>query len=234
MPISEQGRICQQCQKTLIDFRKLSDEEVMQIHMSKTGSVCGIYRKDQLEYPKQPKSASKTKALLFTLSGLLTTGKVTAHNSEPKEQIIIPLKATDTYKKDSSQKQQASLHNEIKTDTDSLIISGFVYDRITNTPMIGAFVMIKHTKIGVTTDTSGRYILNLSAMPDSIQYPILVYGSTAYKSVEVHLDKYSPRNNSLELNTFLEPSVFIEDFGVRRASLGRRIIRGIGKLFKKK
>jgi len=48
---NECGRLCQKCNKTIIDFRKLSDEEMTKIHLFKTEPICGIYRSDQLEYP---------------------------------------------------------------------------------------------------------------------------------------------------------------------------------------
>lgn len=49
------GRLCQQCSKTITDFRNLSNEEVARIHMFSTTPVCGVYRPDQLKIPSPAK-----------------------------------------------------------------------------------------------------------------------------------------------------------------------------------
>ena len=73
------GRLCQQCNKTIIDFRPLSDEEVARIHMFKTEAVCGVYRPDQFKAPvPQPTKVRNAvwSSLSFTLLSLLFTKTV--------------------------------------------------------------------------------------------------------------------------------------------------------------
>lgn len=233
MSINERGRICQKCKKNMIDFRNLSNEEVMQIHLFKTESVCGIYRKDQLEYPRKSKKTTKTKALFFTLTGLLFSGSILAQESGIKEKII-KIDRKEEYSSANQNNNIESNTNNI-SKTDSLIISGIIYDMKNKSPIIGAHIIVQNTKFAITTDYSGKYRLNLNSLPGSISNPILIYGCLGYESSHIELNKYRSNNNEIELNIFLEESLnTLSDFSVRRASLGRRIIRGIGKLFKKK
>jgi len=47
----EKGRFCQQCNKTVIDFSQLSDEEVVRIISRQKEEICGRLLQSQLSRP---------------------------------------------------------------------------------------------------------------------------------------------------------------------------------------
>lgn len=51
MTPTEKGRFCQKCSKTVIDFTRLSDGEILDIINSQKGDNCGRFSKDQLSRP---------------------------------------------------------------------------------------------------------------------------------------------------------------------------------------
>ncbi|NJM80713.1 MAG: hypothetical protein HC854_15890 [Flavobacterium sp.] len=59
MPENKKGRFCLKCNNTIIDFRKSTDAEIDQTHAFSEHKVCGLYRKEQLEFSS--KSIEKRK-----------------------------------------------------------------------------------------------------------------------------------------------------------------------------
>ncbi len=43
--------MCLKCSHTIIDFRNSTDTEIAHTHIFSEQKVCGLYRKDQLEFP---------------------------------------------------------------------------------------------------------------------------------------------------------------------------------------
>ena len=56
MPVIEGGRLCSACNKCITDFRNASNYEIAYQFAFSEEAVCGIYRPDQLEQWKRPRS----------------------------------------------------------------------------------------------------------------------------------------------------------------------------------
>ena len=51
MTANEKGKFCSNCQKTVIDFREMSDRKLAEFFKKPQGMVCGRFYQDQLERP---------------------------------------------------------------------------------------------------------------------------------------------------------------------------------------
>lgn len=74
-------------------------------------------------------------------------------------------------------------------------VEGIVFDKITNSPIIGATVIIKNTKIGTITDFDGNF--SLSNVPEGA---ILVFSYLGFVSQELVV-------NNNNISVYLEPSI---------------------------
>ena len=70
---------------------------------------------------------------------------------------------------------------EASEQTPAKEYSGLVVDATTGEPLIGAFVYIKGTTIGTTTDENGAFRISV---PDGTE-PILVFSFISYQDVEL-------------------------------------------------
>ena len=159
------GRICQQCEKTIIDFREMSNEEVANVHIFSREAVCGVYRPEQLEMPSlitmPPKRLSRWKTAALTLLGFLssTACEDTPYNSgtDKTHQVPTPMDYEVT-------------SNNVSTDENrkekKYVVTGQVFDE-NKKPLEGAIVKVfsinkTYIKKGITTDANGLYSLELT------------------------------------------------------------------------
>lgn len=114
----EQGRFCNSCQKQVTDFTRMSDEKLAAFFRKPDTSVCGRFRKDQLEkdlaVPQKRIPWFKyffqiaLPAVLFSPKGysqdVYTKGKV-AFNSRPTAPLLEQQKAQQAEKENCLQQQ---------------------------------------------------------------------------------------------------------------------------------
>ena len=90
MTSEEQGRHCQVCCKTVVDFSQKTDSEI--VGFLKTNSqnkICGRFRTEQLiPTPRVPRPKSRYRtffaALLFVFGGMLFSSCAGNHDNDPK------------------------------------------------------------------------------------------------------------------------------------------------------
>ncbi|MDO6431001.1 T9SS type A sorting domain-containing protein [Flavitalea sp. BT771] len=85
------GRFCGSCQRTVIDFTMMSDQEILS-WLSGTGkSVCGRFMEDQLNRdlsPSRPPKKNRWAVWQFLLTGLLLSSEVSAQDKAPDPPVI--------------------------------------------------------------------------------------------------------------------------------------------------
>lgn len=229
MPETERGRICQKCQQTIIDFRKLDDTEVAEIHIFNQGKVCGLYRNDQLLGLKDNKTSRlKIRSIMAGIIGFLSTLNAKAQ-PETKE---VKTEQTETMFNEKPQITNDGLAS--KTTKDSIIISGTIkYDM--GEPAVDAVVYIDGTTIGVTTDLDGKYSINVTESFETLNEITLVYAFIGYTEQKEILSKnkmLEPKNRiiNVELQVSNELTSF---YVVQKQPLHKRIWKGIKRIFKK-
>lgn len=229
MPESERGKICQKCQQTIIDFRKLNDSEVAELHIFNEGKVCGLYRKDQLRGLKDKKTSGlKVRSIMAGIIGFLSTLNAKAQT----ETKVVKTEQTEQTFNDNNQITTDSLVS--KTAKDNIIISGIIKDNMGN-PAINAAVYIEGTIIGTTSDHYGNYSLNVTESFENMSEITLVYSFIGYTEQKEILSKNKMMESKNRLiNVVLhESNDLISFYVVQKQPLHKRIWKGIKSIFKK-
>ncbi len=172
-----QGRHCDSCNKTVIDFSSWSDTELFSFFNKNTAPVCGRYLESQLRrpivIPYQPHSRLYRMAVAMGLTLLFVHGPEVRAQSRP------PIVATD------------SLISELKgnkTDSSTSEIRGTVTDD-KKEPLVNATVQILQNRVlkGATlTDFDGRYsIKGLDSGSYDIQVSYVGYKTAIVTKVSI-------------------------------------------------
>ena len=159
MSATNKGAFCQQCQKEVIDFSKLSDNQIIQLLGNNTGSICGKVKSDQLN-----RRLNFTKTLNYSqpsyykfFVGLFVSSFW--NNSATAKSCVVESTKPNTY---FTEKQLVDVEtNETKRDSSKQIIKGKVLDKETNDPIPFANVFIKNYEISVSTDINGNFSLSI-------------------------------------------------------------------------
>lgn len=157
----ETKRHCSSCEKVVTDFRQMSDDQLF-AYFKTNGVSCGVFAPHQLN--RQIRSKKKKRNRWLTTLALPTLLAFTeAHTQEP----VSP--ATSSLHTDSStQKIRIPLDDVFHTMTDTLIVSGTVFDNsdsLHEFPLIGALVLFHlpdSTVKQCVTDTSGNFQIKLA------------------------------------------------------------------------
>lgn len=149
MKKTDGGRICADCQKTIVDLTKKNWAEIESIHMNSSHPVCGMYTSRQLEYWGKEVPSFSLSACSRT--GLTLSSFLAALNFQSVE--AAPITITD---------QKVELQNEaaFQVQTDSIpkaSIEGIVFDDGTGLPLNKALVRIEGTGFIHKTDETGRF-----------------------------------------------------------------------------
>jgi hypothetical protein len=156
MGIIAQGRFCQSCQKTVIDFTQLSDKEILE-RLSSASNTCGNFDDQQLNFlnatlatPPPDKSRFSWKKLSVAAAafiGFLSFIKVDAKAKPPVEHRPMTFKKLAAEVADTSKQYK--------------VITGCVTDVNDKLPLPGVSVMVKGTHNGAATDEGGFFKLNV-------------------------------------------------------------------------
>jgi len=158
MTPAAQGRHCAACQKTVVDFSRMSDAEVL-AYLAKPGqaSGCGRFLASQLErrlLPPQNTNATRWRSWLMAavaLWGLRETA-----GSEAKGQTRTEQRAVSA---------GSPLDYSIKPDYEGIpgprVLRGTVVDSSTSEGLPGVSIFLQGTTIGTSSDSDGKFSLVL-------------------------------------------------------------------------
>jgi hypothetical protein len=166
----DQGKYCSHCSKTVIDFSKFSDAEIIRYLDKNKGTVCGRLKNNQIERKLKFNVKDDNPFLHKVFTSLILSFSINnlyATNLPSTEQNLI---AIDTFKIDSE-------IQENKTDKQIQIIRGNVADANSKEILIQASVYI-NDKLNTVTDLNGDFNLNIPSdfNLDSIQLKISYVG----------------------------------------------------------
>lgn len=153
MTPKEQGRHCDACNKTVIDFTKKTDEQIIKT-LEANGKLCGRFKTQQLNREIVLARKDKNNYLSWVASSLfafMALGNLEGHaQGKPK-----------TVKVDSNKVPQVK--GKIATSViNEKIISGTITTASDGLPLPGTSVIIKGTDKGVQTDFDGLYKIKVN------------------------------------------------------------------------
>lgn len=166
MTPKQQGRFCQSCQKTVVDFTNMSDAAILNYFKNANGRVCGRLNKNQLEktYPV-PSTNAGTKWLK---AGFLASGLLAASVSQGQEHTLLGKIAIEQPLETKQEEKKETIPESSENTFESITIKGKVVDE-ENEPLIGVTILIADTNMGTVTDIDGTYILNIPS--DILHHP---------------------------------------------------------------
>ena len=158
------GGFCQSCKKEVIDFSKMSNEQLIRFLSSHTKKVCGRLRKSQLDRPSKP-------TLPFFRQGI---GLATLT-------FVIMTTAPTVQGQTSGNSNNSNLEQVIQKQ---FTVKGNVFDD-QNLPLAGANVVLKGSNEGVVTDLDGNFEFSRALNAgDVLVFSYLGYDPKEYKIQE--------------------------------------------------
>ncbi|MEW4922817.1 carboxypeptidase-like regulatory domain-containing protein [Algibacter sp. 2305UL17-15] len=142
------GGFCSSCQKNVIDFRKMSDEQLIKHFKNNDQNTCGYFNFSQLKdysFFNEPQKTSNFKYLrIFSLTffSMLSLHTIQAQDNTPKTEIVQEL---NTNKSDTNKKVVAQ---------DGLL-TGIISDE--SGPLPGANILLKGTSTGTSANFDGEF-----------------------------------------------------------------------------
>ena len=206
MTPEEKGRFCSVCSKTVIDFTKASDKEIIE-HLNKDATACGRFVSSQLNRDLTVPKVRSTYWILatVTLFSFLGIGSQTAYSQ---------------VKQDTIQTDKKLNKNIINTTNNPITITGIVSDDLG--PIAGVNVVVKGTIRGTTTDFDGKFTIKAN------DKEILILTYTGKKTIEIIISSKSEYHVTMPDDVILLAGevIYVGFPGIKkRTFIGRQIQR---------
>lgn len=175
------GRFCDNCEKTVVDFSEMTDNELVRYFQENDHKLCGRFRPDQLdkeiELPRVPTSMQKWKSVATIAAGLLAWNSTSAQTPVPPENISIV---------DKTKTQKGVKSKEIKNNTtfSKNKLKGIVKDEKGGT-LLGANILLEKNR-GTTTDIDGKFELEI---PEDWESYEITFSYLGYETQVIEFDK---------------------------------------------
>lgn len=218
------GRLCTQCNKTIVDFSKKTWEDILEIQKASQFTTCGKYSEQQIRHwGHQPPVIDLVWFRKFSFTGLL---------------VLLGLKSVDAQVTREYNKEYLESVEKDKSVSDSFTkntFRGIVFDSSNNEPLVGAVIRPIIGTGGAITDENGCFLIEVDKSfvdNDSLNVTIQYLG---LKTTQVVLESntidsfYIPQ--SMALPIIINTGFRVESSG---PSLKSRPFKGFGiKYFQK-
>ena len=179
MTPNERGRFCQHCQKTVIDFSIMSDNEIANLVNHSKEQICGRLHVSQLnrEIYTTEKNTPWMKIAAVVSALTLATPALSAKNT-----VIETVQLNEQ-------------ENIIASGDTTGVISGQVVGNTDNRePLSGATIILRSGKIWTTTDPNGNFSLRLP--PDITEKDsLLTICFIGYETMSMKVSSDAPQQN---------------------------------------
>ena len=203
MKPSEQGRFCQNCQKIVVDFSKMSDRDLTQWFAARAGErVCGRVNPKQLN--RSFSCVTQSKSTFYQRTAILVSGLFFATSAYGQD--YKPTEITTTG--DTILVHPPQYAEPPKTEKKARILRGVVLDEGGEPiPYACAIVNFKDKRIGAKTDDSGKFELDVSEISDDrVSFKLEIF-SVGFNNLEIPINDNSFKQ---ELQIQLQGSVLGE------------------------
>lgn len=219
---NNEGHFCSHCNKTVIDFTQLTDEQVAAVFKNTSGKVCGRFTASQLD--RDLLTPRTTHHNPFIPAAVMTAALVTvavnsdAQQAKPSTQFIqtpgMVMKVAESTAV-VAKKDTVPAKDIIRT------VSGKVIDS-TGAPIPWATIQIKNTRSHVVTDTNGRFKINITEKLAGTANT-LIFNYLGYEPQEVPLTGTREQFDNLEVVMHGYPMLTGEVVVVRKRNLWQRV-----------
>lgn len=170
----EKGKFCLACQKTVVDFSRMTNEEIINYFNHATGKTCGRVAKHQLDMPISNYRNVKTPFFNKYVAGFLMAlgfyNVSKAQDNSPRTEQHIKGKVA-----------VSSINNSNK----KLVVNGRVISAKTKKPIANSHITVVGSDINTITDKNGNYTIYV---PSELQNASLqlVVTSVGYESFYIN------------------------------------------------
>jgi len=186
---TDKGRFCLSCQKEVIDFSTMSDQQILH-HISKASAgFCGKFNNDQLD--RDIKENKKQRLIWYkylvhvSIPALLFSNKLSAQ--QPKT-IGDTITCVDT-------RQRNTIVGKVSLgaieSSEKFVIEGKVVDE-KGEPIPGASIRMNETKLGTSADNAGNFKLGIK---ESLKHIKLLVSAIGFEAKEVSLGRNNNKQN---------------------------------------
>jgi hypothetical protein len=159
MTPNEQGRFCGSCQKTVVDFSVMTNQEILDYMSKATHSICGRAGTDQLNKDIRITENKKRFSFVYLWNLLLATLLFAKANAQ-----VTPVKSKKPTIVKAPERMLMGVIAMEPEPVDAVIpvtAKGFVVDSSNNEPVAGASIRIKETARGTVADSTGNFQLSI-------------------------------------------------------------------------
>ena len=230
MPVVPGGRLCEACDRTIVDLRGMTEQAIAELHAFSEEPVCGLYDPDRLRPPaaEEVRGRGMTGPALGLL-GLLLAGRTEAQDTSPPpatEQLQAPADSA-TVLPDSAWSASAAVN-------DTVVYTGRILERLADgseEPLAFALVALRGRRIGTQTDFDGRFrlVVPVDSLPEgSVE---LLYQHVGMTPMKVTVDRVDTDLDPVTVDPSADPLFF----GVTiQEPAHKRVGNWFGNLFRKK
>lgn len=200
MTPNEQGKFCDHCAKSVIDFTKSSDAELAKKFSSNSEQLCGRFDKDQLNRVLESKTQKSCFSPSKYLAGLVL---LAGSKSSLATESIIPVQktvVTNNFQSEATECQ--AIHPK---DSLRKVIEGTVYDHETGETVPAVLVKIRNTSAFAYSDFDGKFFL---VIPDSVDLQFVTIYTEALDAdgEDVVVDRTKNTSN-IDLHVFYSTEI---------------------------
>lgn len=144
---STEGRFCSSCCKTVVDFTKMSDDEIVSYFQNKHGHTCGRFAKDQLKSYSILTTSRVNPGFTLLKAGLLGMFLIIGSNASFGQVKTNPVETVQTPQATATSKPEKtySIKGVVKSSEDSL-------------PLPGVNIFLKNdVSVGTVSDADGHF-----------------------------------------------------------------------------
>ncbi len=156
MNATKSGAYCNSCQKEVIDFTRMTEQEVKDFFLQANGAVCGRFQKRQLEHSyklTEYKTSTWEKWIMATIIGLGLPGIAVAQLRPPAK--------PDTVQSEPVREDLPTRQTLSKPDSNGHlplpVYYGPVVDKSTGEPLPGTAVRMLNSSFYTVTDMDGHF-----------------------------------------------------------------------------
>ncbi|GAB3943274.1 hypothetical protein GCM10028805_09250 [Spirosoma harenae] len=194
MEAGETGRFCAHCQKTVVDFTAMSDQQLVGYFLAQPKKVCGRFTAEQLHRASIAGLSVRTGSRSQHWINLIAAGLISWSTSQasPNPLFSQAQEVNTAHSLYSVDQTVEPLHPH--TTNDSLgVIKGQVLSRADNKPLAGVIIQVKGTSRGTFTDKDGSFTLPIPDYQDDKLVVVAVF--IGFTTQEIHVS--ASRNEAL-------------------------------------
>jgi len=174
MSAQQQGRFCLSCQRTVVDFTAMTDEQILSYFNTANNRTCGRFNTDQVNRSLTPAPQRSLGWFKYFIRFIIPAVLVSSRSYAQGEVRNKPVVCSTRIQGDTT---VMAIKGEVKLAPSIKTISGRVVDTQGN-PLSGVAIMIKGTRKGTVTNAQGNF--NIDAQP-SDQLVALYAGYTSHQ-----------------------------------------------------